>query len=158
MAALVSSMKERSQIPHSDNLHVSISDEELILKLTDAENNFIGRKRAPDKDDWLKTAVAVANSCPIGFPGVLYIGVNDDGTVQRAQKAVKFEDLQKSVSSVIAHAWPPIYIVVKTLKKNGAEFAAVLIPGGHLRPHFSGQPYVRVGPERERRVSRSSRS
>src|ERR1700676_3828473 len=124
MAALVSSMKEKSQIPHSDNLLVSISDEELISKLTDTENNFIERKSASDKGDWLKTAVAFANSCPIGYPGVLYVGVNDDGTVQGAQRAVNFEDLQKSISNDIANAWPPIYIVVKTFKKNGAEFAA----------------------------------
>jgi hypothetical protein len=55
--------------------------------------------------------------------------------------------LQKSISAVIANAWPPIYILPKTLKKDGAEFVAVIIPGSPLRPHFSGQAYVRVGPE-----------
>jgi hypothetical protein len=60
---------------------------------------------------------------------------------------MNFEDLQKSISGIIANAWPPIYILQKTLKKDGAEFVAVIIPGSPLRPHFFGQAYVRVGPE-----------
>jgi Putative DNA-binding domain len=140
-------MTEEIKVELADNLLVSISDEELISKVTDTENNFIERKSISDKGEWLKTAVAFANSCPVGFPGVLYVGVNNDGTIQQCQKAMHFEDLQKSISGAIANAWPPIYILQKTLKKDGAEFVAVIIPGSPLRPHFSGQAYVRVGPE-----------
>jgi hypothetical protein len=139
-------MSEKVKIELADNLLISISDEELISKVTDTENNFIERKSASDKGAWLQTAVAFANSCPVGFPGVLYVGVNDDGTIPRFQKPMNFEDLQKSISGIIANAWPPIYILQKTLKKDG-EFVAVIIPGSPLRPHFSGQAYVRVGPE-----------
>jgi predicted HTH transcriptional regulator len=113
--------------------------------VTDTENNFIERKSITDKGKWLNTAVAFANSCPVGYPGVLYAGVNNDGTIQ--QKPINFEDLQKSISGMIGNAWPPIYILQKTLKRDGAEFVAVIIPGSPLRPHFSGQAYVRVGPE-----------
>jgi hypothetical protein len=139
-------MSEKVKIELADNLLISMSDEELISKVTDTENNFIERKSISDKGGWLQTAVAFANSCPVGFPGVLFVGVDNHGTIQR-QKAVNFEDLQKSISDVIANAWPAIYILTKTLKKDGFEFAAVIIPGSPLRPHFSGQAYVRVGPQ-----------
>jgi Putative DNA-binding domain len=139
-------MSEEIKMQLADNLLVSIADEELISKVTDTENNFIERKTASDTDGWLKTAVAFANSCPIGFPGVLYIGVNNDGTIQ-SHKEPNFEKLQKTISRVIDDAWPPIYSLSKTLKKSDAEFIAVMIPGSPLRPHFTGQAYVRVGPE-----------
>lgn len=138
-------MSAEMQLHLADSLQ--ISDEDLISKTTDTENNFIERKTTSDTDGWLKTAVAFANSCPAGFPGVLYIGVAKDGTIQRHKEAPNFEKLQKTISNVIDAAWPPIYFFSKTLKKSGAEFVAVVIPGSALRPHFSGSSYVRVGPE-----------
>jgi hypothetical protein len=140
-------MTEEIQLHVADSLHVSISDEDLVSKTTDTENNFIERKTASDNRGWLETAVGFANSCPIGFPGVLFIGVNNDGTIQLHKEPVNFEKLQKTVSNRIGEAWPPIFCLPKTLKKNDAEFLAVLVPGSPLRPHFSGHSYVRVGPE-----------
>jgi hypothetical protein len=140
-------MSEEIQLSLTDSLHTSISDEDLVAKTSDTENNFIERKTTSDSRGWLETAVAFANSCPIGFPGVLFIGVNNDGTIQRHTNPVNFESLQKTVSERISSAWPPIFILSKTLWKDGAEFLAVLVPGSELRPHFSGHSYVRVGPE-----------
>jgi Putative DNA-binding domain len=137
------------QIPPnvSDNLGISISDQDLLAKLTDTENTFIERKTVSDSKGWLKTAVAFANSCPIGYPAFLFVGVNDDGTIQRHGNQVNFEEKQKEVSARIGSAWPPIYHLIKTLRKDAGEFLAVIVPGSAQRPHFSGPSYVRIGPE-----------
>lgn len=123
----------------------AVSEGDLLRKLTDTENNFIERKTAKDTGGWLKTAVAFANSCPVGQPGILYVGVTDKGEV--VKHSDNLETIQKNVSATIRKAWPPIYFVSHILKVNGLEFIAVIIYGSPSRPHFSGPAYVRVGPE-----------
>jgi hypothetical protein len=140
-------MIERIEINLADNLHISVSDDDLISKVTDTENNFIERKTVSDTRGWLETAVAFANSCPVGYPAVLFIGVDNSGLIQQHKEPPNFEKLQKSISARIDEAWPPIYHYSKTLRKNGAEFVAVVIPGSAQRPHFSGKAFVRVGPQ-----------
>lgn len=39
-----------------------------------------------DDKDWKKTAVAFANSVPVGLPAVLYIGVRDNGEIETPQR------------------------------------------------------------------------
>lgn len=130
-----------------DSLNLSISDEDLLSKLTNTEDNFVERKTVKNTRGWLHTAVAFANSCPVGFPGVLLVGVNNNGSVQRHEQAVDFEDLQKQISNRINEAWPPIYHYSKILRREVNQFVAVIIPGSELRPHFSGKAFVRVGPQ-----------
>jgi hypothetical protein len=140
-------MDEQISLGLSDSLRVPVSADDLLKKLSDTEDNFIERKLIKDHRGWLNTAVAFANSCPIGFPGVLFVGVDNDGNIERHSSPPNFEELQKSLSSRISDAWPPIYHYSQALKKDGAEFIAVLIPGSALRPHFAGPSYIRVGPE-----------
>jgi hypothetical protein len=140
-------MSEEIQLHLADSLHVSVSDDDLISKTTDTENNFIERKTVADTRGWLETAVAFANSSPVGYPAILFVGVDNSGLVQQHKEALNFEKLQKSVTNRINEAWPPIYHYSKTLRKDGAEFLAVVIPGSTQRPHFSGQAFVRVGPQ-----------
>jgi hypothetical protein len=140
-------MTEEIQLNVSDNLGISSPDQDLLAKLTDTENTFIERKTVSDSKGWLKTAVAFANSCPIGYPAFLFVGVNDNGTVQVHANPPDFERLQKEVSARISTAWPPIYHLPRALRKDGLEFLVVIVPGSALRPHFSGPAYVRVGPE-----------
>jgi hypothetical protein len=140
-------MSENIQLDLADSLHISVSDDDLISKITDTENNFIERKTVSDTRGWLETAVAFANSSPLGYPAILFVGVDNSGLVQQHKEALNFEKLQKSVTSRINEAWPPIYHYSKTLRKDGAEFVAVVIPGSTQRPHFSGQAFVRVGPQ-----------
>jgi hypothetical protein len=140
-------MSEEIGLRIAESLNLSISDDDLLSKVKNREDNFIERKPVKDTRGWLLTAVAFANSCPVGYPGVLFIGVNDDGTIQQHQPPLNFEKLQMSVSARINEAWPPIYHFVKTLRIDGAEFLAVIVPGSSLRPHFSGAAFVRVGPQ-----------
>jgi len=138
-------MSEEIRLELWDSLQ--LSDEDLLSKTTDTENNFVERKTASNTQEWLEAVVAFANSCPIGYPGVLYIGVADGGQVERRNPLTNFETLQKTLSKKLDSAWPPIYYLAKILKKDDLEFLAVLVPGSPLRPHFAGHSYVRVGPE-----------
>jgi len=78
-----------------------VTEEDLLRKVSDTENNFIERKTAKDHDGWLKTAVAFANSCPVGQPGILYVNVDNSGEVIPQPADYDFEKLQKSISKRI---------------------------------------------------------
>jgi predicted HTH transcriptional regulator len=112
--------------------------------LTNYEDHFVERKTCGDAKDWLKTVVAFANSAPIGYPAVLYIGVRDGGAIE---DGVNLDSLQKSFAKKMADAYPPIYYMTKVLLKDGRQFLAVIVPGSDQRPHFAGPSYVRVGSE-----------
>jgi hypothetical protein len=128
--------------------HVAIvTDKDLLSRVADTEHQFVERKTMSNTDGWLKTAVAFANSCPIGQPGILYINVDDKGEVLSSPPNTNFENFQKTVSKVISEAWPPIYFTPHILEKDGKKFVAVVVFGSPTRPHFAGRAYVRVGPE-----------
>jgi predicted HTH transcriptional regulator len=77
---------------------VHLSDDDLLSRLTNTEDNFVERKRFSDDREWLRTVVAFANSCPIGYPGVLFIGVYDNGTVEQPGKPINLDSLQKTLT------------------------------------------------------------
>ncbi len=127
--------------------YASLSDEDLLLRLANTEDSFIERKRFSDDREWLRTVVAFANSCPTGYPGVLFIGVYDNGAPEQPKTPVNLDRLQKTLSERLNDAWPPIYSMTKIMRKDGQEFLAVLVPGSPVKPHFAGHSYVRMGPE-----------
>ena len=115
---------------------------------TDTENNYVERKTVSDKAGWLRTAVAFANSAPIGAPAVLFVGMNNDGTFQQVVADHDWEKQQKTVSQELNRAYPPIFSVFKIVRDNDTgQCLAVIIPGSAERPHFTGKSYVRLGPE-----------
>ena len=118
------------------------SDEELFFRLRNFEDNFVERKTEGDSKDWCRTVVAFANSTPVGYPAILFIGVMDDGQVERS---VNLDSLQKSLARVLGRVYPPPYYLTRVLKENDKQFLAVIVPGSSERPHFSGPAYVRVG-------------
>jgi hypothetical protein len=119
------------------------SDADFIARLTSVEDQFVERKSKSDKGGWLRTTVAFANSTPIGYPAVLFIGVGDDGTIA---DNVNVGDTMKWYSDVINNGvWPPIYTAPRSLTHTGKSFIAVIIPGSAERPHFVGKSYVRSG-------------
>ncbi|HVS88482.1 MAG TPA: ATP-binding protein [Candidatus Acidoferrum sp.] len=131
----------------SDRLFLELSDLELLSRLSNTEDNFVERKLFSDDRKWLRTVVGFANSLPIGFPGVLFIGAYDTGAIEQPKTTVNLDSLQKKLAERLNEAWPPIYYLPKILRKDGREFLAVLVPGSSLRPHFSGHSYVRIGSE-----------
>jgi predicted HTH transcriptional regulator len=122
---------------------IELKDEELLLRLKNFEDNFVERKTSGDSKDWLKTIVAFANSTPVGYPAVLYIGVKNDGTPE--EKPVNLDSLQKTFGEKIGEAYPTIYCLTKILNVEGKQILAVIVPGSADRPHFAGQAYVRKG-------------
>lgn len=123
----------------------ALKDEELSLRLCNTEDAFVERKLFSDSSDWLKTAVAFANSAPIGYPAVLFIGVKNDGTPEAKDENI--ESIMKSFGQKVSKAYPEIYYLPRTLTVDGKEVLAIIIPGSEARPHFSGPSYVRVGSE-----------
>jgi hypothetical protein len=115
----------------------------LIAKLTATEDQFVERKPRGNRGGWLRTVVAFANSTPIDYPAVLFIGVDDKGNIM---EGLRPEEEMKSFSDYIAeHAWPPIYSAPRILDFGGRTCIAVIVPGSEARPHFAGKAYVRTG-------------
>lgn len=123
---------------------LQLSDEDLLLRLQDFEDSFVERKTSSDSKDWLPTVVALANSTPVGYPAVLFIGVRNDGTIQ---ETVNLDKLQQTFSKLVSEAYPPIATFPKVLRKEGKQFLVVIVPGSLERPHFAAHSYVRVGSE-----------
>lgn len=121
---------------------ITLTDAELVSRLANTEDPFVERKTAGDIKDVLKTAVAFANTLPVGIPGVLFIPVMDSGQIQRD---VNLDQLQKNVSTRIAEAYPSIGYFQRVISKDGNELIAVQIWGSPNRPHFAGASYVRDG-------------
>jgi hypothetical protein len=122
---------------------IELNDEELLLHLRNFEDSSVERKTSGDSKDWLKTVVAFANSTPVGYPAVLYIGVKNDGTPEK--KTVNLDTVQKTFSEKVSEAYPTVYYLRRLLNVDGKQVLAVIVPGSADRPHFAGQAYVRDG-------------
>ncbi len=119
-----------------------LTDQDILLRLTAFEDSFVERKTSSDSKDWLKTAVAFANSAPVGYPAILFIGVRNDGSIE---DEVNLDSLQQTLSEKLSVAYPAIYFMSRALRREGQQFLAVLIPGSESRPHFAGPAYIRDG-------------
>ncbi len=127
---------------------IDLTDDNLNQMRRNTENNFVERKTVRDKGGWLRTAVGFANSAPVDYPAVLFVGVNDDGTLENVPPAHDWETQQKTVTEQLSRAYPPLYVLPKIIRdEQGQEFLAVIAPGSPQRPHFTGKAYIRVGPE-----------
>jgi predicted HTH transcriptional regulator len=95
------------------NLVVTFTDADLIAKLRPTEDSLVERKSKSDEGGWLRkeggwlrTVVAFANSAPVNYPAVLFLGVSNSGDIA---PDLKVEDLMKSFTACIANrTWPPV--------------------------------------------------
>jgi hypothetical protein len=126
---------------------VEMTDEELLARLRNEEDNFIERKTVSDLNDCVKTVVAFANSAPIDMPCVLYVGVKKDGSFE--EKTIDFDSIQKSVNNKLKSIYPRVPYISKVITDGTKQVLAVVVPGSELRPHFAGPSYIRVGSESE---------
>lgn len=122
---------------------VELNEEDLLARMKNFEDHLVERKVVSDEKDWKKTAVAFANSVPIGVPAVLFIGVRDSGEIETPPK--NLDEVQKKFNSKMKTVYPRIFYVPKIVSENGRQALAVIIPGSELRPHFAGLAYVRRG-------------
>ena len=92
--------------------------------------------------------VAFANSTPIGYPAIMFVGARNDGTVEDGQPDRNLDSLQKSINTRIQrNVYPSVYYLMRVLTVDGKQCVAVVIPGSAERPHFAGPSYIRVGSE-----------
>ena len=107
------------------------------------EDHFVERKTIGDQKDWLKTAVAFANSAPLDYRPVLFIGVRNQIETPQAN----LDSLQQTLNRELKKAYPPI-IYSPTIVSDGTNQAlAVVIFPTEDRPHFSGPAFIRKGSE-----------
>ncbi len=121
------------------------SDADLLARLSNFEDHFVERKTVADLNDSLKTVVAFANSAPIGWPCILYIGVKDDGRFEVKQH--DFDSVQKTLNRMLQKIYPRAAYLPKLITKGSDTALAVIVPGSELRPHFAGPSYIRRGSE-----------
>jgi predicted HTH transcriptional regulator len=122
---------------------INLSDADLLARLKNFEDQFVERKTVSDGRDWLKTVVGFANSTPIDYPAVLYIGVRDDGTFE--SKECDFDGIQKKFNREMQNIYPRAAYFPKIITEGGNQALAVIVPGSPLRPHFAGPSFVRRG-------------
>ncbi|MGA2648319.1 MAG: ATP-binding protein [Candidatus Sulfotelmatobacter sp.] len=127
-------------MPH---VTVDLNESDLLARMKNFEDHLVERKTVKDEKDWKKTAVAFANSVPVGLPAVLYIGVRNNGEIETPQH--NLDEVQKKFNARMRRVYPRIAYVPKIVSENGRQALAVVIPGSELRPHFAGLAYVRVG-------------
>jgi hypothetical protein len=122
---------------------VELSDQDILLRLTNVEDSTVERKTAGDYRDCLKTAVAFSNSLPLNDPGIIFIGVGNDGTVQ---ENLNLEMLQKNISKELSKIYPAIQPQIKVMTHtSGRQFLAAIVRGSGAGPHFAGPSYIRDG-------------
>jgi hypothetical protein len=123
---------------------MTLTDEDIIARLTAVEDATVERKTSSDYRDWVKAAVAFSNSLENDQPGVLFVGVYDDGRIEE-NKTQNFEKLQMRVSDELSNIYPPISPTILVRHKENKTFLAVIIYGSPNRPHFAGKSYRRDG-------------
>jgi Putative DNA-binding domain len=123
---------------------MTLTDEDIIARLTAVEDATVERKTSSDYRDWVKAAVAFSNSLENDQPGVLFVGVYNDGRIED-NKTQNFEKLQMRVSDELSNIYPQISPMIVVRHKENRTFLAVIIYGSPNRPHFAGKSYRRDG-------------
>src|SRR5712692_7617856 len=106
---------------------VDLNEADLLARMRNFEDHLVERKTAKDAKDWKKTAVAFANSVPVGLPAVLYIGVRDNGEIETPQH--NLDEAEKKFNRQMEKVYPRIAYVPKVINDNGRQALAVVIPG-----------------------------
>jgi Putative DNA-binding domain len=124
---------------------LDMTDDDLLRRMRNFEDHFVERKTANDTKDILKTIVAFANSAPVGFPAILYMGVKDSGEIETPQRDL--DKLEKEVNKKLQNTYPRIPCIQRVISDQNRQALAVIVYGSENRPHFSGPSYIRTGSE-----------
>ncbi len=128
------------------------SDSELERLLGEVESDFAERKEswkgdAPDKGR--QAVCSFANDLPNhGRPGVLFVGVRDDGS---PSKLVVTDELLRTLADIKSDGQiaPLPTLMVEKRVLNGAEMAVVTVQPADAPPvRYSGRIWIRIGPRR----------
>ncbi|KYC43583.1 transcriptional regulator [Scytonema hofmannii PCC 7110] len=144
-----------------------MNDEELEVLLKDLESDRVERKASiSDKGKLCEAVCAFANDLPNHQkPGVLFIGVRDDGNCANLiidDKLLLTLSAMRSDGNILP--FPTMIVQKRTI--GGCELAVVIVEPSDAPPvRFNGRVWVRVGPRRatataeeERRLAEKRRS
>ena len=129
------------------------SEKELRALLARAENPLVERKTEGDFKDIRRTAVAFANSLPVGVPGIIFYPAKDDGT---AEKQLNLDSVQKKIGDQLKRPFPPLLFTFRVVEALGIDVLAIIVFGSETRPHFSDRSFVRRGSQTFEASVRSS--
>src|SRR5205807_3316748 len=144
-----------------------MNDQELIQLLHDSESDRVERKASLSDPDRAREAIcAFANDMPNHrLSGVLFIGVNDDGSCRNLpitdQLLLTLSEMRSDGNTL---PFPNLVVQKRTL--NGCDLAVVIVEPSYDPPvRFRGRTCIRVGPRRatatieeERRLSEKRRA
>lgn len=123
-----------------------MTDDELLTRLRDAEDNYVERK--PDgvnQEQLRRTLTAFANTLEPEQTGVLFVGIHDrTGAVMGVANS---DAVQRRLREAAETCYPPVRYVARVLNAEGSMVVAVEVSGSDVRPHFSGPAFVRRGSE-----------
>ncbi len=144
-----------------------MDDQELTALLSDLESDRVERKASTSDGKKIRQAIcAFANDLPNHKqPGVLFVGVNDDGTCSDVSITDQLLlDLANIRSEGKILPFPVLQVNKRLL--NGCELAVIIVEPSDAPPiRFEGRTWIRVGPRRatatpeeERRLNEKRRS
>lgn len=144
-----------------------MDDQALAALLGDIESDRVERKASPSDGKKIRQAIcAFANDLPNHQePGVLFVGINDDGTC--ADLPITDELLLKLAGIRSEGKILPFPVLqVNKRRLNNCELAVVIVEPSEAPPvKFDGRTYIRVGPRRatatpeeERRLNEKRRA
>jgi len=121
-----------------------MTEEELLRRLHDAEDGFVERKSSFNTGEVRDTIVAFANSARDQRPGILFIGVRPDGTIQGVADPDKLaRDAVERICN--DRCFPPVHYNTVSFPRDGLQVLAIIVPLSPQKPHFSGHAFVREG-------------
>ncbi len=144
-----------------------MTDRELETLLNDLESDRVERKSSAAVGDKIRQAIcAFANDLPNHQePGVVFIGVNDDGSCARLPITDELLRLLADMRSD-GNILPFPTMTVQKRNLNGCELAVICVePADHPPVRYKGRVWVRIGPRRatataeeERRLAEKQRA
>src|SRR5260221_10499060 len=144
-----------------------MNDQDLLQLLRDLESDRVERKASLSDPERVREAIcAFANDMPNHrMPGVVFIGVNDDGGCSNLKIA---DELLLTLSHMRSdgNILPLPGMIVQKRSVNNCELAVVIVEPSYDPPvRFKGRTWIRVGPRRaiatmeeERRLTEKRRS
>lgn len=124
------------------------TDQELAALLKDKETHLVERKRSgADRSGIRKNICAFANDLPAtGRPGVIFVGVEDDGSCARITVD---DELLRTLAQMRSDAniLPLPSITVDRNTIAGCELAVVVVePSANPPVRYQGRVWIKVGP------------
>jgi len=152
---------------HREGSRVVLTTDELRALIADRESDRVERKSsAADRSAIRRNLCAFANDLPgRGQPGVIFVGVRDDGRCADLRIDDRLLRLLASMKDD-GNILPPPSIVVEKRRLRGCEVAVLVVQPSTVPPlRYKGRVWIKVGPtvreataEEEQRLAERRRS